>query len=157
MLALIDELENLLQRAPRVPATGKILIDEALLQQIVDRMRETIPDEVKLGQRIAGERERILADARAQVRRIQDDAQAQINARLEEQGLVQAARQRAREIQHEAEQRANSLRADADNYIVGQLGALESRLQRLLREVQAGQRALTPEAAKREEGSERGE
>jgi vacuolar-type H+-ATPase subunit H len=154
---LIDELENLLQRAPRVPATGKILVDDGVLQRIIDQMREAVPDEVKMGQRIAGERERILADARAQARRIQDDAQAQISARLEEQGLVQAARQRAREIQHEAEERASSLRADTDNYVVGQLSSLENRLQRVLREVQAGQRALSPEAAKRAEASERAE
>ena len=145
--SLIDELENLLQRAVHVPG-GKALIDEATCRQILQEMRGVIPDQLQMGQRIASERERILADARAQAQRITEDARTQINTRLEDQTLVQAARLRAKEIQTEAEQRATSLRTDTNQYVVGQLGALEARLQRLLREVQAGQRVI---------GQERGE
>jgi hypothetical protein len=153
MLNLIDELENLLQHSIRVPASGKVLMDEAVVRQILGEMREAVPDEARLGQRIAGERERILADARAQARRMLEEAQAQLNARLDDQAVVQAARQRAREIHAEAEQRAAGLRADANSYVAGQLGALESRLQRLLREVQAGQRSLSGSAGERPSGA----
>ena len=67
--------------------------------------------------------------------------------------FMQAARQRAREIHVEAEQRAVGLRTDANSYVLGQLGALESRLQRLLREVQAGQRSLGGNTGDRLEGT----
>jgi vacuolar-type H+-ATPase subunit H len=151
MLNLIDELDNLLQHGIRVPASGKILVEEAVIRQILGDMREAVPDEARLGQRIAGERERVLSDARAQARRILEEAQSQVNARLDDQAVVQAARQRAREIHSEAEQRAAGLRADANSYVLAQLGALESRLQRLLREVQAGQRSLSGSAGDRQE------
>lgn len=153
MLNLIDELENVLQHSIRVPASGKILVDEAVVRQILGELREAVPDEARLGQRIASERERVLADARAQARRMLEEAQAQLNARLDDQAVVQAARQRAREIHAEAEQRAASLRTDANSYVLGQLGALESRLQRLLREVQAGQRSLGGNTGDRSEGA----
>ncbi len=153
MLNLIDELENLLQHSIRVPASGKILVDEAVIRQLLGEMREAVPDEARLGQRIASERERILADARAQARRMLEEAQTHLNARLDDQAVVQAARQRAREIHAEAEQRAAGLRADANSYVGGQLGALESRLQRLLREVQAGQRSLAGGAGERQGAS----
>jgi hypothetical protein len=153
MLNLIDELENLLQRSIRVPASGKLLVDEAVVRQILAEMREAVPDEARLGQRIASERERVLADARSQARRMLEEAQAQLNARLDDQAVVQAARQRAREIHAEAEQRAAGLRTDANSYVLGQLGALESRLQRLLREVQAGQRSLGGGSTDRKEGA----
>jgi cell division septum initiation protein DivIVA len=153
MLNLIDELENLLQRSIRVPASGKLLVDEAVARQILAEMREAVPDEARLGQRIASERERVLADARSQARRMLEEAQAQLNGRLDDQAVVQAARQRAREIHAEAEQRAAGLRTDANSYVLAQLGALESRLQRLLREVQAGQRSLGGGSADRRESS----
>jgi vacuolar-type H+-ATPase subunit H len=143
MHTLIDELENLVNSAPRMPLGGRLLIDEAALRQLVEAMRGSLPDELRVGQRIAGERDRILADARAQARRIIEDAQMQANAKLDEQGLVQAARQRAREIQAEAEKTTASLRAETDQYVLSQFSALESRLIRVLREVQAGQRTLT--------------
>jgi vacuolar-type H+-ATPase subunit H len=153
MLNLIDELENLLQHSIRVPASGKILVDEAVVRQILGEMREAVPDEARLGQKIASERERVLSDARAQARRMLEEAQAQLNARLDDQAVVQAARQRARELHAEAEQRADGLRADANSYVAGQLGALESRLQRLLREVQAGQRSLSGSSGDRQGGA----
>jgi vacuolar-type H+-ATPase subunit H len=143
MHTLIDELENLLNSAKRMPVGGKLLIDEAALRRLVEELRASLPDELRVGQRIAGERDRILADARAQARRIIEDAQAQVNARLDEQGVVQAARQRAREIQAEAEKTATSLRSETDQYVLNQFSGLESRLIRVLREVQAGQHALT--------------
>jgi vacuolar-type H+-ATPase subunit H len=146
MQTLIDELENLLNSAMRMPVGGKLLIDEATLRRLVEEMRAALPDELRVGQRIAGERDRILADARAQARRIIEDAQLQAHAKLDEQGMVQAARQRAREIQAEAEKTSASLRAETDQYVLNQFSALESRLIRVLREVQAGQRALAQQA-----------
>lgn len=151
--SLIDELENLLERAVHLP-TGKALIDEATVRQILQDMRAAVPDQLQMGQRIASERERILADARAQAQRIIEEARSQRNVQLDEQVLVQAARQRAREIQAEAERQAAALRADAEQYVLGQLGALEARLQRMLREVQAGQRVLSQERSASEGGGQ---
>ena len=76
-----------------------------------------------------------------------------MNARLEEQGVVQAARQRARDLQQEAEKTAANLRAEADQYVLNQFSALESRLIRVLREVQAGQRSLTQGPEERAESA----
>lgn len=139
--SLLDELEELLERAVHLPG-GKALVDAAVFRQILQEMRNAVPDQLQMGNRIASERERILADARAQAQRITDEARNQLNARLEDQAIVQAARQRAKEIQAEAEAKATALRNETNQYIVGQLGGLEARLQRLLREVQAGQRVL---------------
>ena len=147
MQALIDELDNLLQTGFRLPVGGKIVVDEAALSRILEEMRAAAPDELRAGQRISGERDRILAEARAQARRIIEEAQAQLNQRLDEQAIVQASRQRARDIQLEAEKTAGRLKQDADEYVLGQFNALEGRLIRILREVQAGQHALTQQNA----------
>ncbi len=150
MQALIDELNNLLQTGIRMPVGGKILVDEAAFSRIIEGMHSAMPDELRAGQRIASERDRILAEARAQARRIIEEAQAQLNQHLDEQTIVQASRQRARDIQLEAERTAGRLKQEADEYILGQFGAFESRLLRILREVQAGQRALSQEGERKE-------
>jgi vacuolar-type H+-ATPase subunit H len=149
MERLIDELEALIQRGRRVPGSGKILVDEAAAVNLLERMREYQTGDAASAQRVTGERDRILADARLQARRIIEEAQTQVHGKLDDQYTVQAARQRAKEIQVEAEQRASSLRAETDAYVINQLNGLENRIQRLLREVQAGQRALAQEHAKR--------
>ena len=142
MQSLVDELERLMQNASRLPVGGKLLMDEASLRRLLEEMRAVLPDQQREAQRLAAERERMLADARAQARRILEDAQAQGGIRLDDQAVVVAARQRARDITAEAEKTATQLRAEADQYIMNQFNMMEARIMRVLREVQAGQRAL---------------
>jgi hypothetical protein len=142
MQSLVDELERLMQSASRLPVGGRLLIDEAGLRRLVEEMRAALPDQQREAQRLAAERERVLADARAQARRILDDAHAQGGIRLDDQAVVVAARQRARDLTVEAEKTAVQLRTEADQYIMNQFNMMEARIIRVLREVQAGQRAL---------------
>lgn len=143
MQSLVDQFERLIQSASRLPVGGKLLIDENALRQLVEELRATLPDTQRDAQRLVAERDRILADAHNQARRIVEDAHGQTGVRLDDQAVVQAARQRARDITSEAEKTAQMLRADADQYILNQFTMMEARLMRVLREVQAGQRALT--------------
>jgi cell division septum initiation protein DivIVA len=142
MQSLVDELERLMQTASRLPVGGKLLMDEASLRRLVQEMRAALPDQQRDAQRLGAERDRVLADARAQARRILEDAQAQGGIRLDDQAVVVAARQRARDITTEAEKATTQLRAEAEQYIMNQFNMMEARIIRVLREVQAGQRAL---------------
>lgn len=146
---LLDELESLIQKGIHVPGSGKVLIDAAAVQGILEHLREQDADAAQYKQRVSAERDRIINDARVQARRIIEEAQAQAHDCIDDQTLVQMARQRAKEILAEAEQRAASLRAETDSYVANQLNGLENRIVRLLREVQAGQRALAQEHPKR--------
>ncbi len=143
MQSLIQQLERLVDNAMRMPVGGKLLIDEGAMRHLVEEMRAALPDGQHEAQRLTGERERILSDARAQARRIVEDAHAQAGTRLDDQTVVVAARQRARDIIAESEKTAAQLRADTDQYVMNQFSMMEARLMRVLREVQAGQRALT--------------
>jgi vacuolar-type H+-ATPase subunit H len=156
MQSLVDQLERLMQSASRLPVGGKLLVDESALRRLVEEMRAALPDQQRDAQRLAAERERILADARSQARRIVEDAHGQTGVRLDDQAVVQAARQRARDITAEAEKTAAQLRADADQYILNQFTMMEARLTRVLREVQAGQRALARGQGGGEESDRRG-
>ncbi len=150
--SLLDQLERLIQGASRLPVGGKLLIDESALRQLAESLRAALPDAEREQQRLAAERERVLAEARSQARRIVEDAHGQTGVRLDDQAVVQAARQRARDITTEAEKTAAQLKADADQYISNQFTMMEARLMRVLREVQAGQRALAAH-----QGGEEGE
>ena len=150
--SLINDLDALLQHSVRVPASGRLLVDEAAIRQILADMRATVPDEVRIAQHIAGERDKILADARAQANRMMEEARAQAMSRVDDQGMVQAARERARAIIADAEQRASALQAQANQYTLTQLNNLEQRLQRVLREVQAGQRVLNQDPPGNDQG-----
>ncbi len=90
MQSLLQQLERLVGNAMRMPVGGKLLIDEGAMRRLVDEMRAALPDGQHEAQRLAGERERILADARTQARRIVEDAHEQAGTRLDDQTVVVA-------------------------------------------------------------------
>jgi glycogen debranching enzyme len=128
---LIDELEDALAEGRRVPFSGRLMVDEERILDIIDRMRVAVPEELKQARRVIGEQERLLAEARGQVQRV-----------MEEQGLMAAVEAERTRLLAEAERDAQNTRAGADDYAQQVLEELEQRLVRLTASVQNGLKEL---------------
>jgi cell division septum initiation protein DivIVA len=128
---LIDELEDALAEGRRVPFSGRLLVDEERILDIIDRMRVAVPEELKQARRVIGEQERLLSEARAQVQQA-----------MEEQGLLAAVEAERGRLLAEAEHDAQNIRAGADDYARQVLEELEQRLVRLTASVQNGLKEL---------------
>jgi hypothetical protein len=128
---LIDELEDALAEGRRVPFSGRLMVDEERILDIIDRMRVAVPEELKQARRVIGEQERLLSEARAQVQQT-----------MEEQGLLAAVEAERTRLLNEAEREAQGVRAGADDYARQVLEELEQRLARLSASVQNGLKEL---------------
>lgn len=128
---LIDELEDALAEGRRVPFSGRLMVDEERILDIIDRMRVAVPEELKQARRVIGEQERLLSEARAQVQQA-----------MEEQGLLAAVEAERTRMLDEAEREAQGVRAGADDYARQVLEELEQRLARLSASVQNGLKEL---------------
>jgi cell division septum initiation protein DivIVA len=128
---LIDELEDALAEGRRVPFSGRLLVDEERILDIIDRMRVAVPEELKQARRVIGEQERLLSEARTQVQQA-----------MEEQGLLAAVEAERGRLLAEAERDAQNIRAGADDYARQVLEDLEQRLVRLTASVQNGLKEL---------------
>jgi len=128
---LIDELEDALAEGRRVPFSGRLLVDEERILDIIDRMRVAVPEELKQARRVIGEQERLLAEA-----------QQRVQEALEEQGLMAAIEAERARLIEQAEQEATGIRAGADDYARQVLEELEQRLVRLTASVQNGLKEL---------------
>jgi cell division septum initiation protein DivIVA len=128
---LIDVLEDSLAEGRRVPFSGRLLVDEERILDIIDRMRVAVPEELKQARRVIGEQERLLTEARTQVQQA-----------MEEQGLLVAVEAERQRLIAEAERDAQAVRAGADDYARQVLEELEQRLARLSASVQNGLKEL---------------
>ena len=128
---MIDELEDALAEGRRVPFSGRLLVDEERILDIIDRMRVAVPEELKQARRVIGEQERLLAEA-----------QQRVQEALEEQGLMAAIEAERARLIEQAEQEATGIRAGADDYARQVLEELEQRLVRLTASVQNGLKEL---------------
>ena len=128
---LIDELEDALAEGRRVPFSGRLMVDEERILDIIDRMRVAVPEELKQARRVIGEQERLLSEARTQVQQT-----------MEEQGLLAAVEAERLRLLDEAARDAQGVRAGADDYARQVLEELEPRLARLSASVQNGLKEL---------------
>jgi cell division septum initiation protein DivIVA len=128
---LIDEIEDALAEGRRVPFSGRLLVDEDRILDIIDRMRVAIPEEQKRARRIVQDQERLIAEAQARVQQV-----------LEERGLLEAIAAERGRLLLQAEQEAAQVRSGADEYARQVLEDLDERLTKLVTSVRNGLSAL---------------
>lgn len=147
ILHLVDRLEEIVKKSPRLPFSGVRLVNERRIWTLIDQMRISIPDEVRRAQRVNRERDRILAQAREEAERVVQQARERAAELTAEHSIVQAAEARAAVIRERAEKEAANLRAEADEYVFNVLCDLEEQLRRTLRVVENGLRKIEAERA----------
>jgi hypothetical protein len=144
---LVDRLEQILSESRRVPMTTTLLVDEDQVFNIIDQLRVTIPEEVKRANRLAAEKERILAQAQEEAERIRHLAKQEAEELVRRDAIVASSHQRAENIMERARRDAAAMRRDADVYVVDVLAKLEEDLLRSLSVVRNGLRKVQAEQA----------
>lgn len=139
---LIERLETLVTGARRVPISGKLMLDEQELADLIDQMRSVVPDEIRAARKVLKERDSILSEAQQQADDILKNAHQQAEMLLDEQGLMAEAQARAyqylEEVETEAQERING----ADEYARQVLSQLRDQLGKHLRTIEKGLDAL---------------
>jgi len=138
ILHLIDRLETLITESFHLPFTSNVIVQEDAFLDIIDQMRVSIPEEVKLARRTEAERERLLSQAQEEADRLVQMAREKTRSLTDEHEMVEFAQERAREIESEAHRQADEIIAEADEYIVVQLSELEQQLMKTLTIVRNG-------------------
>lgn len=140
ILHLIDRLETLITEGFHLPFTSNVIVQEDAFLDIIDQMRVSIPEEVKLAKRTEAERERLLLQAQEEGDRLLEMAREKARTMTNEHELVLFAQERAVEIEQDAHRQAEEIIGDADEYIVDQLSELEEQLMKTLTIVRNGLR-----------------
>lgn len=151
ILYLLDQLEEVLGAGSRVPLTSRTLVDEQEILDILDQIRVSVPEELKVARRITDERDQVIADARAEADRILRDADAVAAERVGEHHLVRSAEMRAADIEDRALQQAADIRREADAYarrvlqkLRDQIGQLTGTVDRGIAELEARGEPIHP-------------
>jgi cell division septum initiation protein DivIVA len=155
---LIDRLERLLNESWRMPLSTYLVINEDDFLDVVDQMRTAIPQEIKEGEKVQAERDRIVAQAEEEAERIVQLAQDDAAKLIEGHELILAAEQRADTVLQRAQREADILKRDADAYVRDvlvsldqQLGAVDGQIAELLQTVRNGLETLNQSSAPAEE------
>jgi vacuolar-type H+-ATPase subunit H len=148
---LIDRLERLLAESTRMPLSAYLIINEDDFLDVIDQMRTAIPQQIKDGERLQRERERIVAQAEEEAALIAQQARVEAGKLVADHELSRAAELRANTVMERARREAEILKADANEYaravlnsLDGQLDAVEGQIANLLITVRNGLDTMAP-------------
>lgn len=128
---LLDELEDIIAQGQRVPFSGRLLVDEERVYDVIDRLRAAVPEELKQAKRLYAEQQELRATA-----------QARLDQLMAEQGHAQILQEETARRLELAEQDATAIRRGADDYAHQVLIDLQEQLTRIQTSVQNGIGAL---------------
>ena len=112
MQFLIDRLDGIMQQSRRAFFGGRVQVDEAEIQQIIDEMKVAFPQEVKQARRVLQEREHIIKSAQDEAEQIVMLARQQAEYLTSEHGLMQEARQRSERMLRDAQGERDTMMED---------------------------------------------
>lgn len=147
ILALIDNMEDLVAEGKKVPLTSSVMVNEQKVYDIIDEIRGSFPDEIKQARWIVKERQEMLDEAEKESARIVDEARASAEERAAETEVVKLADEQAAKILDDVRAKEREIRLGAEDYADEMLANLEVNLGKLLTAVQRGRDRLQGKAA----------
>jgi hypothetical protein len=135
---LIDQLHVLISQGTSIPFSAYRLVRARDIEQLLERMRITVPSSIRESERTLAERDRIMNEARAEADRIIQQARQQAMEMLSERSLIATAQAEADRIIVEGKDIARRRTEEADTYAVQVLQDLAQRLQAIMHQVNNG-------------------
>jgi vacuolar-type H+-ATPase subunit I/STV1 len=138
----LDQLEALINESWRVPLTAKLVLDEDECLNIIDKLRVSIPTEIKKAKRIQQEGQKIVVQGQEDADRIVSLAREQAIRMLDGDDAREQVQKRVNAIIADAQKEAVQIRQGADQYALQVLNELETRITALQGTVRNGISAL---------------
>ncbi|WP_309742051.1 hypothetical protein [Chamaesiphon sp. OTE_20_metabat_361] len=110
VFAAIERLESRILNSPRVPLTGKTMIDEEEILQQIDRIREQLPEVIATAQEVLQYKDRLIREAAGQAQQILAEANQRAYQVANEVGIIDRAEREAQQIRQAAISECEQLR-----------------------------------------------
>ena len=136
LLELIDELEDIVDKGVSVPLSGRCLLDKDELMEIIEDIKLKLPDDLKQAKWIKSERDRILAEAKAEADKIIKTANEQIIEMVDENEITKKAMNRANDIMVKAQSESKATKDASIEYTDYLLENVERVVTNVLRELE---------------------
>lgn len=128
VIKLLEYLQDIVESSPKVPVTGKILIDKKEISDVVDQIMNCLPDEFKKAQWVVEEKERILSEANQEAELIIKEKLDMVKRQISNHDIVKEAQTRAQEIINSAQKDAKEMRNGSREYADELLNTVEKEI-----------------------------
>jgi vacuolar-type H+-ATPase subunit H len=118
------------------------MVSEDEIYELIDSLRQILPEEIKQARWIVKERKELLDEAKNEADRIVSEALDKASKLIAETEIIKKATKQAEEIVKDAENKARTIRLEAEDYADEKLANLEAILTKLITTVEKGRDQL---------------
>lgn len=129
VIELLEYIRDTVEGSSKVPITGKVVVDKKEILDILDKIINYLPDEIKKAQWVIGEKDRILAEARKQQDNAKQETLELMRKRIDNHSIVKEAEIKAQEIIAVAQRQAKTIRLGSREYADEILSQLEKEIE----------------------------
>lgn len=129
IVELLEYLQDIVETAPKVPITGKSMVDKKEFNEVIEQIINYLPDQIKKAQWITSEKDRILGDAQKEYENIRKETVEMMKHNVENHDIVKEAKIRANEIVALAQRDAKAIRIGSREYANEILAELDRELE----------------------------
>lgn len=135
LLELVDELIIAVEGARTVPLSGNVMLDRERLLDMLYRLRDELPEEMRAARWMVREREAFVARTNEKAREMLERARQRSDEMVSESYIVKEAVDEANALVRHAEADATRIRLEAEDYSEQAFESTETVLQDLLTQV----------------------
>lgn len=163
ILKLLDELEEVIDEASNVPFTKKVSVNPDEVYELINDLRDSLPEEIKEARWVNEERERIISEAEKQAEvliqnaneetlRKDEDAKRRYKELVNEHSITVEAKREAESIISDARDTSNKIAINSLSYVDSMLVKTQDELKHLLSVIEDNRNQLRqPHAEENEE------
>lgn len=139
---LLDQIDEMIDKAWSIPLTGKCSVDADKLRDILDEIRANMPSEFRQARNIVSDRTDIISSAKEEAESIVRKAEERARAMVAQEEIVRQAQQKATELLNQSQLKSREMRKGASDFAEDVLRRTEETLAARLGEVRQARQAL---------------
>lgn len=115
---LLEELYDIVNKATGLPLSrGRVMVDGEEIKQILDEIREELPQEIRQAKAIVADRTQIISDAKREADTIVRVAEERAKALVNQNEIVRQAQQKANDLITQSQIKFREMRKASNDYI----------------------------------------
>lgn len=153
LVAVLENVIELVQEARTVPFSSNVMINKAQVLELLNSAIDVLPEDIVTADRVVAEAENVIDEANKQSEEIIEQAQAEAEAIIANahehakslvasERVIMLANESAEKVINVAEANARKLTQGADIYCNERLTELEGLLEAISRQITAGREAI---------------
>lgn len=115
---LLDELYDMVDKAWNFPLSrGRAVLDCEEVKQILDEIRDSLPQEIRQAKAICADRAQIISDAKREAETVVRVAEERAKTMINQDEIVKQAQQKANDLISQSQTKFREMRKASNDYI----------------------------------------